>query len=73
MLDRRMSAARMPARRGIDALADVPNRQRRHGPSELVIRREHAVIPMPVPPRRRHEIGELTTVTIDEFTRLRRI
>ena len=33
-------------------------RQRRDGPSELVIRRKHPVVAMPVLPRRRHEIGE---------------
>jgi hypothetical protein len=39
-------------------LADVPDRQRRHCPPELVIRCEHPVLAMPVLPRRRDEIGE---------------
>jgi hypothetical protein len=48
----------LPAGRGIAPLADVPDRQRRDGPPQLVIRRRHLVIAMPVPPRRRNEIGE---------------
>ena len=39
-------------------LADVPDRERRDGPPELVIRRKHPVVAMPVLPRRRDEIGE---------------
>ena len=35
-----------------------PDSQRRHGPPELVVRRKHSVIAMPVLPRRRDEIGE---------------
>jgi hypothetical protein len=58
MLDRRMSADRMPARRGLLPLADVPDRERRDGGPELVIECKDAVIPMPVLARRRHEIRE---------------
>jgi hypothetical protein len=43
---------------GPGLLADVPDRQRRDGGPELVIGCKDAVIPMPVPERRRHEIGE---------------
>jgi len=39
-------------------LADVPDRERSDGGPELVIRRKDAVMPMPMLPRRRHEIGE---------------
>jgi len=39
-------------------LADVPDRERRDGGPELVIRRKHPVVAMPVLPRRRDEIGE---------------
>ena len=39
-------------------LADVSDRERRNGPPELVIRRKHPVVAMPVLPRRRDEIGE---------------
>ena len=53
-----MSADRMPISRGIAPLADIPDRQRRDRPPELVVRREHSVIAMPVLPRRRHEIGQ---------------
>jgi hypothetical protein len=49
---------RMPARRGITRLADVPDRERRDGPPQLVIRRKHPVVAMPVLPRRWDEIGE---------------
>ena len=48
----------VPARRGLLALADVPDRERRDGFSQLVVRCKHSVIPMPVLPRRRDEIGE---------------
>ena len=44
--------------RGLAPLADIPDCQRRDGPPELVIACEYSVIPMPVLPRRRHEIGE---------------
>jgi len=49
---------RLPTGRGITQLADIPDGERRNRPPQLVIRRESAVIPMPVLPRRRHEIGE---------------
>jgi hypothetical protein len=48
----------MPARSGLAALADVPDGERRDGFSQLVVRCKHSVIPMPVLPRRRDEIGE---------------
>ena len=48
----------MPAGHGLALLADVADRQRRDGPPELVIRRKHPVVAMPVLPRRRDEIGE---------------
>ena len=48
----------MPAGRGLGLLADVPDRERRDGPPERVVRCKHPVIPMPVLPRRRHESGE---------------
>ena len=34
----------MPARRGVAPLADVPDRQRRDGPPELVIRGKHPMV-----------------------------
>jgi len=40
--------APMPAGHRLLALSDVPDRQRRDGPPELVIRRKHPVIPVPV-------------------------
>ena len=49
----RMRNGRVPA-----ALANIPDRQRRDGGPELVIRCKHPVVAMPVLPRRRHEIGE---------------
>ena len=45
-------------RRGVALLADIPDRQRRDGFSQLVVRREYSVVAMPVLPRRRDEIGE---------------
>jgi hypothetical protein len=48
----------MSAGRGIALLADVPDRQRGDGRPQRVVRREDAVIPAPVPPRLRDEIGE---------------
>ena len=39
-------------------LADVPEGERRDGPPQLVIRRKHPVVAMPVLPRRRDEIRE---------------
>ena len=46
----------MPANRGLALRADIPFRQRRDGFSQLVVRREYSVIPMPVLPRRRHKV-----------------
>jgi hypothetical protein len=40
------------------SLADVPDRECRDGGPERVIGRKDAVIPMPMLPRRRDEIGE---------------
>ena len=48
----------MPAGRGVLPLADVADRERRDGPPELVIRRKHPVVAMPVLARRRDEIGQ---------------
>jgi hypothetical protein len=53
----------VPARHGLLALADVPDRERRDGGPELVIRRKDAWLvssrqAMPVLARRRYEIGE---------------
>jgi hypothetical protein len=48
----------MPAGRGLLPLADVADRERSDGRPELVIGRKDAVIPMPMLPRRRDEIGE---------------
>jgi hypothetical protein len=48
----------MPAGRGLARLADVADRQRRDGFSQPVVRREYSVIPMPVLPRRRHEVRQ---------------
>jgi hypothetical protein len=47
----------MPAGRGLALLADVPDRERRDGPPERVVRCKHSVISVPVLPRRRDEIG----------------
>jgi len=58
-----MSADRMPTSRGITRLADIPDRERRDGGPELMIRGEHPVIAMPVLPRRRHEVSE----TVEEL------
>jgi hypothetical protein len=55
---RGVTAAPMPAASGLAPLADIPDRERRDGPPQLVIRRKHPVITMPVLPRRRHEIGQ---------------
>jgi hypothetical protein len=45
-------------RRRFERFADVPYCQRRDGPPQLVIRRKHPAIAVPVLPRRRAEIGE---------------
>ena len=55
---RGVTVGHMPTGRGLALLADVPDGECRHGPPELVIGRKDAVIPMPVLPRRRDEIGE---------------
>ena len=55
---RGVTVGHMPTGRGLALLADVPDRQRRDGPPQLVVRREYSVIAMPVLPWRRHEVGE---------------
>ena len=55
---RGMRSPGMPVGSGVGPLADIPYRECRDGPSELVIRRKHPVVAMPVLPRRGHEIGE---------------
>jgi hypothetical protein len=54
-----MSVARMPTGRGIAPLANVPNDECRDGKPELVIRGEHAVIPVPVLPRWRQKVASV--------------
>ena len=54
---RGVTGARMPAGTGVALLADVPDGERGDAFPQPVIRREHSVIPMPVLPRRRDEIG----------------
>ena len=58
-----VTVAPMPAGRGLAPLADIPDRQRRDGFSQLVVRREYSWLvsrwqAMPVLSRRRDEIGE---------------
>jgi len=48
----------MPAGTGVALLADIPDCQRGDGGPELVVGCKHSVIPVPVLPRRRDEIGE---------------
>ena len=55
---RAVTVTPVPACHGIALLANVPDRQRRDGRPERVIRREDTVIAMPVFARRRDEIGE---------------
>ena len=55
---RAVTVAPMLAGRDLALLTDVADCQRRDGPPELVVRRKYSVIPMPVLPRRRDEIGE---------------
>ena len=55
---RAVPATRVPVRFGFLPLADVANGERRDGGPERVIRRQDAVIPVPVLARRRHEVGE---------------
>jgi hypothetical protein len=53
-----MSADRIPTSRGISPLADIRDGEGHGGEPEPVIRGEHPLIPVPVLPRRRHEIGQ---------------
>jgi hypothetical protein len=53
----------MPAGRDLALLANVPNGECRDGPPELVIRRKHPVIAVPVLPRRRNKVRQ----TIEEL------
>jgi hypothetical protein len=53
---RTVTVTPMPAGRGISPLADVPDRQRRDGRPQRVVRRKDAVIPVPMPSRLRDEI-----------------
>jgi len=46
------------AGRGLALLTDVCDRECRYGFSQLVVRRKHPVVAMPVLPRRRDELGE---------------
>ena len=62
---RRMSADRMPISRGIAPLADIPDREGGDGGPELVIRGENPVIPVPMLPRWRHEIGQAKAIVED--------
>ena len=55
---RGMTFVLMPAGRGLLPLADIADPERSDGGPELVIGRKDAVIPMPMLPRRRDEIGE---------------
>jgi len=55
---RGITVAPMPAGRGLLPLADVPDRERSDGFSQPMIRGEHAVVAMPMLPRRRDEIGQ---------------
>ena len=52
------TAGRMPTGHSLAPPADVPDRQRRDGFPQPVIRRKYSVIAMPVLPRRRDEIGK---------------
>ncbi|MFM8946261.1 MAG: hypothetical protein ACKOJC_06070, partial [Actinomycetota bacterium] len=58
---RGMRLARMPS---LAPLADVPNRERRDGPSQRVMWRKHPVVAMAVLPRRWDEIGHTIGSTI---------
>jgi hypothetical protein len=50
----------MPVGTGVALLADVADRERGDGGPELVVGCKHSVIPVPVLPRRRDEIGEIS-------------
>jgi hypothetical protein len=69
----------VPACRGISPLAAIPDRQSGDGPPQRVVRREDAVIPVPVPPRLRDQIRkpvqELKWCELDDAAgpRLRRL
>ena len=52
-------AGGLPAGGGVAPPANVPDRQRRDGFPQPVIRRKYSVVAMPVLPRRRDEIGKL--------------
>jgi len=65
---RAVTVAPMPAGRGVAALANVPDRQRRDGFPQPVIRREYSVIAMPVLPWRRDVIGEVGGVSKRPYT-----
>ena len=62
---RGVTVARMPAGTGIVQFGNVPDGQCRDGPPQLVIRRKHPVVAMPVLPRRRDEIRQ----TVEELKR----
>jgi hypothetical protein len=42
---------------GVAPLAEIPDRQRRDGGPERVVQREHPVVAVTMPSRRRHEVG----------------
>jgi hypothetical protein len=52
-----MSAVRVPARRGIPLLADIPDGECRDGRTQRVMGREDAVIAVPVLPRLRDQVS----------------
>ena len=58
-----MRTASIPAGSGLLPRADVPDRQRRDGPPELVIRGKHPVIAVPVLSRRRDK-GAATVIAL---------
>jgi hypothetical protein len=55
---RGMPALRMPSGRSFTPLANVPNRECRDSPPELVIRGKDSVVAMLVLPRRRNKVGK---------------
>ncbi len=65
----RMRSAGMSASSGVRPLADIADRERRDGFSQPVIRREDAMVAMPVLPRRRREIGEPDLVPAELIVR----
>ena len=54
-----VTAVPMPAGPSVVRLPPLPFRECCEGFSQPVVRREYSVIPMPMLPRRRHEIGQL--------------